>query len=1333
MSFRKAAAMMRHGLGRWSLGGAGIIVLIVLFTCPVGSTPWDGSTRAFVEKAPAPLDGEGAPEPFQLTPEEKAWLEEHPSLRLGVDPAWPPYEFVDSVGRYSGIAADYVALIRARLGIAMEIQPDLTWEQVLSRLESKELDISPAITRTPERSRFLLFTQPHIKYSVAIVTRVEQTGVEDLASLAGRKVALVKGYAFTEIALASQPDILPLYVDTVLEGLNKVTNGETDAIVSDLPSLSYKISEYNFLNLKVAGIAPFQTEGLRIGVRNDWPILSSILEKALASITPEEHQQIRRRWISVRDTEHFPLVLTPEEREWLANHPVIRNAADPAWAPIEFIDAQGRLRGITSEYLGHLERMLHVRFETPRETSWAQMMDALREGGLDMASCVRNTPQRQSFLEFTEPYFSMSTAIFARTDVSYVDLASLKGKRVAVVEGYALQDLISGEYPEIELVPVENIEKGLRLLSRGEVHAYVDALAPGTYGLNHYGFNNIHVAGETPFRYEMSMAASKQQPILASILQKSLKALPEEDRERFFQKWVNVPIAYKPDYSIIWKTLAGAAVLLLVFVYWNRRLSREVSGRRQVEAALRLAKDELELRVEQRTAELEARNVALADEVAERRRAEDAHRESERRFIQLFDSAPVPMAFASDADGYRGTTWNEAWYRTFGYPREVAEGRSGNDIGLWVNPDDRSRFVETAKKLNDVTGFETLLRRHDGAVLNCSLFGRFIGMTGHRLLMAVYLDITERKQAEAALRESEERFFKAFSLSPAPMVISEIETGRFIDVNEQWLRMMEYSREETIDHTSYEQEIWEDPEVRMRLGKRLKETGSFRDEPVRFISKSGKIRDCLWSAEKVNLGGSEVMLSLIFDFTERKRAEDALRAKTEEVDRFFSLTLDLLCIADIEGHFRRLNPQWEAVLGYSIEELEGRRFLDLVHPEDLDATRAAMGHLAAQESVLDFTNRYRCRDGSYRWIEWRSIPAGNLVYAAARDITERKKTEEALRESEDLLRKSQSVARIGSYCLDVRTGTWTSSLSLDEIFGINEHHPRNVQGWIALVHPEDKQAMLDHLQDHVLTECNRFEKEYRIVRSNDGQERWVFGLGELELDFAGNPVRMIGTIQDITERKRAGDELRASLEEKESLLKEVHHRVKNNLQVISSLLQLRARKVRSPEVLEFLRDTQNRVRSMALLHETLYRSGNLAKVNLPQYVKNVCTHVARSYTSEARTVRLRHEITDVSLDLDLAIPVGLIINELVSNAFKHAFRAGPGGEILVELRDVPEGELVLRVSDNGVGMPPEMDPQSTETLGLLLVRNLARQLDGRMAVASEQGTVFEIEFPATVS
>jgi PAS domain S-box-containing protein len=505
----------------------------------------------------------------------------------------------------------------------------------------------------------------------------------------------------------------------------------------------------------------------------------------------------------------------------------------------------------------------------------------------------------------------------------------------------------------------------------------------------------------------------------------------------------------------------------------------------------------------------------------------------------------------------------------------------------------------------------------------------------------------------------------------------------------------------------------------------LKEAGSFRDEPIRFITRSGVVKDALWSAEKINLGGTEVMLSLIYDFSARKRAEDALRAKTEELDRFFSVALDLLCIADTDGRFLRLNPQWQAVLGYPISDLEGRRFLDLVHPDDLEATMESLSRLRAQEAVLDFTNRYRCSDGSYRWIEWRSFPAGALVYAAARDITDRKRTEQALRESEEVMRYiiKHDPNALAVFDHDMKyiavSDRFLEDYNVKEANLPGRSHyevfPELPDTWKD-IHHRVLQGAIERNDD------DRFKRPDGSVTYNRWECRpWYRADGAIG--------GLIMYTEVTTERKLAELALRGSLLEKESLLKEVHHRVKNNLQVISSLLQLQARKVRNPELHGFLRDTQNRVRSMALLHETLYRSDNLAKVSLPQYIKTVCTHVARSYTPEAGHIRLRHEIADVNLELDQAIPVGLIISELVSNAFKHAFPLQVKGEILVELQTEGEHDLLLRVSDNGVGLPSDTDPASADTLGLLLVRNLTRQLGGRLLVKRSEGTVFELMFP----
>lgn len=217
-------------------------------------------------------------------------------------------------------------------------------------------------------------------------------------------------------------------------------------------------------------------------------------------------------------------------------------------------------------------------------------------------------------------------------------------------------------------------------------------------------------------------------------------------------------------------------------------------------------------------------------------------------------------------------------------------------------------------------------------------------------------------------------------------------------------------------------------------------------------------------------------------------------------------------------------------------------------------------------------------------------------------------------------------------------------------------------------------------------------------------------------------------LRDITERKREEEKIRASLREKEILLKEIHHRVKNNLQIISSLLNLQSAHIRDPRALEVFKEGQGRVRSMALIHEKLYQSDDLARVDFSEYIRNLAAYLFRSYEVHAGAVCLNVEAEDVLLGVDTAIPCGLIINELVSNSLKHAFPGGGGGSINITLRPAGAERLTLTVADDGVGLPEGFDVRATPSLGLQLVNTLARQLGGDVLVGDCAGAEFSITF-----
>jgi two-component sensor histidine kinase len=218
------------------------------------------------------------------------------------------------------------------------------------------------------------------------------------------------------------------------------------------------------------------------------------------------------------------------------------------------------------------------------------------------------------------------------------------------------------------------------------------------------------------------------------------------------------------------------------------------------------------------------------------------------------------------------------------------------------------------------------------------------------------------------------------------------------------------------------------------------------------------------------------------------------------------------------------------------------------------------------------------------------------------------------------------------------------------------------------------------------------------------------------------------TQKEIDTRTQTEFRIREALGEKEVLLKEVHHRVKNNLQIISSLLNLQSNQIADQKTRDALRESQNRVRSMALIHEKLYQSSDLAKIDFSEYVKSLAADLFRSYQRGLGKVNLIVEADEVALELDRAIPCGLILNELITNALKYAFSEGRYGTLRVELRAGPDHEIKLQVADDGVGMPPGFDYRNADSLGIKLVQSLTAQLDGQLQVEQSNGTVFQISF-----
>jgi len=263
---------------------------------------------------------------------------------------------------------------------------------------------------------------------------------------------------------------------------------------------------------------------------------------------------------------------------------------------------------------------------------------------------------------------------------------------------------------------------------------------------------------------------------------------------------------------------------------------------------------------------------------------------------------------------------------------------------------------------------------------------------------------------------------------------------------------------------------------------------------------------------------------------------------------------------------------------------------------------------------------------------------------------------------------------------------------------------------------------------------NGFLKDEEIqLQKKDGTPFWGSVTATVVFDEEGEVAYYDGVVIDITMQKQAEFKIRASLQEKEVLFKEIHHRVKNNLQIINSLLSLHSRHTQDSNTLQMFQECRNRVRSMALVHEKLYQSKNFSNIDFSDYIKSLAQSLFRAYKTDPGKVTLNIEVENIALSVDRAVPCGLIINELISNTLKYAFPLPfeEKGQITIALHPARDSEVELIVKDNGVGIPPDLDTRNTNSLGLQLVHVLAEgQLDGTVALDRSKGTMFQIKFKA---
>lgn len=599
---------------------------------------------------------------------------------------------------------------------------------------------------------------------------------------------------------------------------------------------------------------------------------------------------------------------------------------------------------------------------------------------------------------------------------------------------------------------------------------------------------------------------------------------------------------------------------------------------------------------------------------------------------------------------------------------------------------------------------------------------------------------TQQFLQESQLREqAETKFQKVFHTSPHAIIILTLHDRRILEINEAFSQLFGYSREEMAGHHIDEFTLFANPADQGMVQRHLMANGSVCNLECIYRTRTGEVRTAIVSAEFIDVDGIPCALGVANDITERQQAEAALQQSEARFQKIAAASPGQIYILVTRPDGSLLRFDYVSPAVWELRELPAEHLLqdptpiyNQIHPDDRAAYFALRDRSLA--TMEPFFHEYRIvtPSGQVKCLRASSRPERQendeiFWYGLVLDVSDRKQVEEALRQSEERWQLAVQGSNEGIWDWNIKTDEAFRSDRFYEILGcFKQDLGIDEQSWVGSIHPEDAERVMQAKQDYLAQKISTFTMEYRM-RCHDNTYKWVQDRAVAIWDEQGNPVRMVGSLGDISDRKQIEEQLRASVKEKEILLREVYHRVKNNMQMVSSLLNLQAASDNDPVVLRLIAETQQRVRTMALIHERLYRSKNLARINVTTYVEDLVNNLVRAYTTTKSSIQVVLELGDFELDLDTAVPCGLIINELVSNALKYAF-PNQQGEIKLQFWSEDTGNYYLVVKDNGIGIPAHIDPQHTSSLGMQLIYGLTDQLRGIVELDRRGGSQFRITF-----
>ncbi len=653
---------------------------------------------------------------------------------------------------------------------------------------------------------------------------------------------------------------------------------------------------------------------------------------------------------SLYNYDRHDLHLSKQERAWLNENPVLTLGIDPYWLPVEYVNSQSKLDGVSGELIQYLEKRLGIQFSYDVEKSWAQTLEDFSAGKIDLLSAMTITDERQKKFLFTHKYLTLPGVVATRKGHEIRELSELSEKRIAVVESYASHDYIAAAYPNAELVFVNTPAEGLKLTAQGQVDGYVDNLAVIGHSIREQGYVNLVIGAKLPYTQNIAMAAHPDLPILQSILNKTLQTIPDQTLQEMQRKHFQVNYTTQLDWQGFLVIFIPLSIIILLA--WRQNLKLKKVHKKQLQQNQNLETLTRKLR-------------------------------GQKNHYELLLNSATDGLHVVDVQG-KVVNASNAFIQMIGYSRDELTKLTINDWDLQPT----QPKIEKALNAGDKTfEFESEFQRKDGSIFPVHVSVKILEIDNQTFFYASAHDLSEQKAYENNLKVERQKFeYLLENISDGIHLIDE--NGKLVLFNQSFATTLGYSKQE-LEHQHVT--FWD----KFTPAKKLPEIiANLIEHPHVFETqhtcKDGQIIDVQISTSRIEMDGNAYLFASQRDISEQKRIQHLINDQKLELEAILQNSLEGIALTDLDTKFTYTNPQYARLLGYSEEEFKTLSCADLTAEEDQHILEHVKQQVAEQGRFENFERFCRHKDGHL--VRVRSsislMPNGKQFLLTSQDVTD---------------------------------------------------------------------------------------------------------------------------------------------------------------------------------------------------------------------------------------------------------------------------------------------------------------------------------------------------------